>query len=73
MAEFILKTTQSIQSVKLIEYLKTLDYVSITPKKTIANKSKNGLTTFLENLPEIDYNETEVVEAIKDMRREKKN
>ncbi|MDP5120976.1 MAG: hypothetical protein NWQ46_05245 [Spirosomaceae bacterium] len=73
MQQFVLTTSENIQSVKLIEYLQTLDFISLKPaaprKIKKGENQQDSFVNFLESLPSQDHDEQEVVEAIKEMRR----
>lgn len=73
MQQFVLTTSENIQSIKLIEYLQTLDFISLKPtsfeKIKKDEKQRDSLTEFLQSLPDQNHNEQDVVEAIREMRR----
>lgn len=82
MKEYILRISDNKQSTMLMKYLKSLDYVSVEDsrakslqaKKTTVPKGKtkqekDKFINFLEALPQVDYTEQEVNEAITEMRK----
>ncbi len=72
MQEFVLTTSESIQSKKLIAYLRTLDYVTLKPTTKVRSEKvgKQKMTKFLEELPEVEHDEQDVLNAIKEMRND---
>lgn len=73
MGEFILKIDDAKKSAMLVRYLKSLDYVTIKAKKTADLKrntvAKKDLVNFLYSLPEVDYTQNEVNEAISEIKK----
>jgi hypothetical protein len=82
MTEYILKIEESKQSTMLVKYLKSLDFVVVEAKRnmnpniakrknTIKPKQEDDFIKFLDSLPEVEYNEQEVNNAIAEMRKTK--
>jgi hypothetical protein len=79
MTQYIITLEDESKAKSLITFLKSLDFVNIKPKTDIekkinkpSNKKPKSLSSFLQNLPEVDYNELDVIDAIKLMRDEEK-
>lgn len=79
MTQYIITLEDESKAKSLITFLKSLDFVNIKPKTDMeknttksSNKSPKSLSSFLRNLPEVDYNELDVIDAIKLMRDEEK-
>jgi hypothetical protein len=79
MTQYIITLEDESKAKSLITFLKSLDFVNIKPKTDIekkinkpSNKKPTSLSSFLRSLPEVDYNELDVIDAIKLMRDEEK-
>ena len=79
MTQYIITLEDESKAKSLITFLKSLDFVNIKPKTDIekkvskpSNKKPTSLSSFLQSLPEVDYNELDVIDAIKLMRDEEK-
>ncbi len=79
MTQYIITLEDESKAKSLITFLQSLDFVNIKPKtgneKKInkpSNKKPTSLSGFLRSLPEVDYNELDVINAIKLMRDEEK-
>lgn len=75
MTQYIITLEDESKAKSLITFLKSLDFVTIKPSKNINNSSAKppkNLSNFLRSLPEINYNESDVVDAIKLIRDEAK-
>lgn len=79
MTEYIITLEDESKAKSLITFLKSLDFVNIKPKTNrvknmskLSNKSPKSLSSFLRSLPDVDYNESDVIDAIKLMRDEEK-
>lgn len=79
MTEYIITIADESKAKALITYLKSLDFVSIKPKTIMlqetyrpSNRITKSLSSFLQGLQEVDYNEFDVINAIKLMRDEEK-
>jgi hypothetical protein len=79
MTQYIITLEDESKAKSLITFLKSLDFVNIKPKTATekntnksSNKSPKSLSSFLQSLPEVDYNESDVIDAIKLMRNEEK-
>lgn len=80
MTQYVITLEDESKAKSLITFLKSLDFINIKPKieteKNINkpfNNSPKSLSSFLRNLPEIEYNELDVIDAIKLMRDEEKS
>lgn len=79
MTQYIITLEDESKAKSLITFLKSLDFVNIKPKSDMeknlnkpSNKNPKSLSSFLRSLPEVDYNELDVIDAIKLMRDEEK-
>ena len=79
MTQYIITLEDESKAKSLITFLKSLDFVNIKPKTDVekkinklSNKKPTSLSSFLRSLPEVDYNELDVIDAIKLMRDEEK-
>lgn len=82
MTEYLLKIKKTKNTKSLLNYLQSLDFVSLIPKKAndtttkekpgviVAKKVKKSFSDFLNNLPEVEYQEDDVLAEIKKMRNE---
>lgn len=79
MTQYIITLQDEAKGNSLITFLNSLDFVTIQPKAFMqkdthkASKRKpENLSSFLQSLPEVDYNESDVIEVLKLMRDEEK-
>jgi hypothetical protein len=79
MTEYIITIEDESKAKSLITYLKSLDFVKIKPKTVMvkeiirpSNRISKSLSSFLKGLPEVDYNDLDVINAINLMRHEEK-